>query len=129
MSVLDNSAALANAGVAYVILKDWSVRGKAKDEDLRSIVLHVMRELQGLQDGRGFVLVPPAIQGIGNAGGFQMQVEQRDGSFDFVKLQNVTDGVIAQARTQTGITNPLTTFRAGAPQLTDRGRPSPRRSR
>ncbi len=117
MSVLDSSAALANAGVAYVILKDWSVRGKAKDEDLRSILLHIMRELQGLQDGRGFVLVPPAIQGIGNASGFQMQVEQRDGSFDFVKLQNVTDGVIAQARTQTGITNPLTTFRAGSPHL------------
>jgi hypothetical protein len=27
-----------------------------------------------------FVIVPPAI-GVGNAGGFQMQVEQKDGGF------------------------------------------------
>ena len=52
---------------------------------------HLQRRLQVLQDGRAFVLVPPPIQGIGNAGGFQMQVEQRDGSFDYAKLQNATD--------------------------------------
>ena len=40
VSVLDNSATLANAGVAYVILKDWSVREKADGQDLRSILLH-----------------------------------------------------------------------------------------
>ena len=28
ISVLDNSATLANAGVAYVVLKDWSERGQ-----------------------------------------------------------------------------------------------------
>ena len=54
---------------------------------------HLRRRLQVLQDGRAFPLVPPAIQGIGNAGGFQMQVEQRDGSFDYVKLQNATQNV------------------------------------
>ena len=48
---------------------------------------------QGLQDGRTFLLVPPPIQGIGNAGGFQMQIEQRDGSFDLAKLQDVTDAM------------------------------------
>ena len=33
------------------------------------------------------VLPPPPIQGIGNAGGFTMQIELRDGSTDFAKLQ------------------------------------------
>ena len=69
------------------ILKDWDVRLKATGQDLRSIVMGLMKELQVLQDGRAFVIVPPAIQGIGNAGGFQMQVEQKDGSFDYGKLQ------------------------------------------
>ena len=46
--------------------------------------------------------VPPPIQGIGNAGGFQMQVELRDGSFDYVKLQNATDNVIEQAQHAVG---------------------------
>jgi HAE1 family hydrophobic/amphiphilic exporter-1 len=117
MSVLDSNSALANAAVSYVILKDWDVRGKAEGQDLRSIVLGLMRELQVLQDGRAFVIVPPAIQGIGNAGGFQMQVEQKDGSFDYAKLQAVTDAVVEQAGTQSALTNLVTSFRAGAPHV------------
>jgi HAE1 family hydrophobic/amphiphilic exporter-1 len=35
ISALDNSSSLANAGVAYLILKEWSARGKG--EDLRSL--------------------------------------------------------------------------------------------
>ena len=34
ISVLDNSASLPNAGVAYVILKNWDERYKAKGQDL-----------------------------------------------------------------------------------------------
>ena len=37
MSILDLNAPLFNAGVAYVILDDWSKRGKKPGEDLRSI--------------------------------------------------------------------------------------------
>jgi len=117
ISILDNSAALANGGVAYVILKDWGVRGKAEGQDLRSIITHIMAGLQGLQDGRTFPIVPPAIQGIGNAGGFQMQIEQRDGTFDFARLQDVTDSTIEQARTQSALTNIITSFAAGAPHI------------
>ncbi len=79
--------------------------------------MRIARETQSLQDGRAFPLVPPAIQGIGNAGGFQMQVEQRDGSFDYVKLQNATANVIEQAGTQSGLANLVTSFRAGAPHV------------
>ena len=116
-SILDSNNALANGGVCYVIFKDWSVRAKQPGQDLRSIVQHIARESQALQDGRAFPLVPPAIQGVGNAGGFQMQVEQRDGTFDYVKLQNATDNLIAQASTQSGLANLVTSFRAGAPHI------------
>ena len=60
----------------------------------------------------------PPIQGIGNAGGFQIQVEQKDGSFDYVKLQNATANLLQQASTQSGLTNLVTSrFRAGAPHV------------
>jgi HAE1 family hydrophobic/amphiphilic exporter-1 len=117
MSVLDSNSALANAAVSYVILKDWGVRLKAGGQDLRSIVTGLMSKLQVLQDGRAFVIVPPAIQGIGNAGGFQMQVEQKDGSFDYGKLQRMTDAVVEQAGTQSALTNLVTSFRASAPHV------------
>src|SRR5271165_4575485 len=75
MSVLDNSADLANAGTTWVMLKPFSERLKAKDQDLISIFKRLHDGLMSLPDGQAYVLPPPAIQGIGNSGGFQMQLE------------------------------------------------------
>ena len=77
---------LANAGVAYIILKDWSERGKGED---LLLALHGLNAALGDDRGRraSCVLPPPPIQGIGNAAGFTMQIELRDGSFDLAKLQ------------------------------------------
>jgi HAE1 family hydrophobic/amphiphilic exporter-1 len=108
---------LANAGVNYVILKDWSVRGRAKGQDLRSILEHIQGQLNTLPDGRGFVLVPPPIQGIGNAGGFTMQIELRDGSFDYEKLLNITQAAVERGSSQSGLQHLITSFRADVPQL------------
>ena len=49
------------------------------------------------------MLPPPPIQGIGNAGGFTMQVELRDGSTDFAKLQSVTNAIVANAQSQSAL--------------------------
>ena len=72
VSALDNNSTLANAGVAYVVLKDWSERGKG--EDLRSLFQAFNRALAAIKEARVVVFPPPPIQGIGNAGGFAMQV-------------------------------------------------------
>jgi HAE1 family hydrophobic/amphiphilic exporter-1 len=116
-SILDDSTTLANAGLAYVVFKDWSVRGKAKGQDLRSIEEHLQARLRTLPDGTGFVLVPPPIQGIGNAGGFTMQVEQRDGSFDYQKLFSVTNEIIETGNSQSGLQHLITSFRPDVPQI------------
>jgi hydrophobic/amphiphilic exporter-1 (mainly G- bacteria), HAE1 family len=111
ISVLDNSAPLANAGVAYVVLKDWSER-----DDLRTIVARLTSALAPI-DGRVNILPPPPIQGIGNAGGFTFQIELRDGSTDFEKLQTMTNAVVANAQSQTALQRVATSFRATAPQF------------
>jgi HAE1 family hydrophobic/amphiphilic exporter-1 len=100
-----------------VILKDWGARLKEKGQDLRSIVTHIQRELDKLPDAVGLVIVPPAIQGIGNSGGFTMMVEIKDGNIDFPKLQNVTDSVVERANSQSSLQRVGTTFRAAVPQL------------
>ena len=74
-SVLDYNASLSSAGVEYVIFNSFADRLKAKNQDLRSILESIQGKLNNLPDGKGFVLVPPPIQGIGQAGGFQMEVE------------------------------------------------------
>jgi HAE1 family hydrophobic/amphiphilic exporter-1 len=117
VSILDNSATLPNAGVAYVVLKDWSLRGKGTGADLLSLYRNLQGKLDKLQDATAFVLVPPPIQGIGNASGFTMQVELRDGAFDYTKLQTLSRTIVADGNTQTGLTRLVTSFRAGVPQL------------
>jgi HAE1 family hydrophobic/amphiphilic exporter-1 len=117
ISVLDNNASLANAGAIYVILKDWSVRGKARGQDLRSIYAHLTSALNTLPDATGFVLVPPPIQGIGNASGFTMQVESRDGNFDYDTLERVARTIVADGNTQSGLQRLNTSFRADVPQI------------
>ncbi|MGX5844264.1 efflux RND transporter permease subunit [Mesorhizobium sp. ArgA1] len=114
LSALDNNSTLANAGVAYIILKDWSVRGKG--EDLASLYAALNKNLSDMADGNVLVLPPPPIQGIGNAAGFTMQVELRDGSFDLAKLQGATSALIRAAATQSGIQRVSATFRSNVPQ-------------
>jgi len=116
ISVLDNNATLPNAGVAYVMLKGWDERDKA-GEGLAWIYETLNRELQQVEDAQTFVLVPPPIQGIGNASGFTMMVESRNGSFDFVELQSVTQQIVANASTQSALQRLSTSFRANVPQL------------
>lgn len=117
ISVLDNSASLANAGVNYVIFDDWSKRDRAKGQDLKSLLLGLQSKIESIPDGRAFVLVPPPIQGIGNAGGFQMQVQLLGGSFNYAKLNEVTDSVIHTAKANPQIERILTTFRPDSPHV------------
>jgi hydrophobic/amphiphilic exporter-1 (mainly G- bacteria), HAE1 family len=115
ISALDNSASLANAGVAYIILKDWDSRGAG--EDLRSLVYGLNDKLSPILEARALVLPPPPIQGIGNAAGFAMQIELRDGNSDYAKLQAITQAMVANAQTQSALQRVQSPFRATVPQF------------
>ncbi len=117
VSVLDNNASLPNAGVIYVVLKDWAERERARGQDLRSLYTALSTALDALPDAEAFIVVPPPIQGIGNAGGFTMMVELRDGSFDYEALEHATQAVIATAEAQPGLQRLVSPYRSSAPQL------------
>ncbi len=61
LSLLDNSADLANAGAVWIIEKPFGERGSAKGQDLLSMYEHLQGGLTSLPDGRAYVLPPPAI--------------------------------------------------------------------
>ena len=56
ISALDSSSSLANAGVAYLILKEWSARGKG--EDLRSLFVGLNEKMSVIEEAR--ILGDPA---------------------------------------------------------------------
>jgi HAE1 family hydrophobic/amphiphilic exporter-1 len=114
-SLFDNSASLANAGVAYVILKDWSGRGAG--EGPLAIFRALQSGLDKMQEARAVVVPPPPIQGLGLAGGFQMRVQVTDGTFDYRKVQQVADRIVELGNTQAALAKLMTPFRASAPQV------------
>ena len=88
-----------------------------KGEDLRSLFEQFNRDFAAITEARIVVFPPPPIQGIGNAAGFAMQLELRDGSFDLAKLQTTTNAVIKDAQTQSGLQRVTSSFRSTVPQL------------
>ena len=115
VSLLDNNTSLANACVLYVIFKDWSVRGK---KDSLLVLYNKFNELASKTlNAKVLVVVPPPIQGLGLSGGFQMQIEQQDGTFDYHKLQDVTDQLIQAGNSQPALQKLMTSFRSSVPQV------------
>ncbi|KTD42837.1 efflux RND transporter permease subunit [Legionella parisiensis] len=115
ISLLDTNASLANGGVLYVVFKDWSVRGKK--EDLLAMYKQLSAVAEKTLGAKILVMIPPPIQGLGMSGGFQMQLELQDGSFDYQKLQTATDQLIRYASQQPELQRLMTSFRASVPQL------------
>jgi hydrophobic/amphiphilic exporter-1 (mainly G- bacteria), HAE1 family len=115
ISALDNSSNLANAGVAYLVLKKWSARGPG--QDLRSLFVGLNEKMAAIPEARILVIPPPPIQGIGNAAGFAMQVQIRDGSSDFGELQAIAGAIVANAQTQSALQRVSSSFRSMVPQF------------
>jgi len=62
------------------------------------------------------VFGPPAVRGLGNAGGFKLMVEGT-GDVDFDALQTQADNLAAQGNQQPGLVGLFNGFRARTPQL------------
>jgi hydrophobic/amphiphilic exporter-1 (mainly G- bacteria), HAE1 family len=117
LSALDNFANLPQAGVSFVVLKPWDDRSKAKHTDIISIADHLITALGNAPDGRLFVVPPPPIQGIGNAGGLQLQLLLLGGSFDYQKLGEVSQAVVRRVEANPRFEHVLTTFSPGGPHV------------
>jgi HAE1 family hydrophobic/amphiphilic exporter-1 len=70
-----------------------------------------------IEEARILVVPPPPIQGIGNAAGFAMQVQLRDGNSDFGKLQAIAGAIVANASTQSALQRVSSPFRSMVPQF------------
>ncbi len=117
MSLLDNRATLSSAGTSFVILKSWGERNQ-KGQTSSALLKQLTASLQqNILEAVTIVIPPPPIQGIGNAGGFTMEIELRGGNVDFSELQSVSTQFVSLARSQSAVQTVFTPFRASVPQL------------
>ena len=112
-SMLDN-ANVSTSFSTFAIYEEWSKRGAALSQD--NIVAHIRKELKGVEEAEFAAVVPPPISGLGQAGGFQMMVEDRR-SLGLAELEKAVIQLIQAARAQSGLTGLASTFSARSPQL------------
>ncbi|MHC1724964.1 MAG: efflux RND transporter permease subunit [Syntrophobacteraceae bacterium] len=112
-SLLDG-ANVSNISSTFVIYKDWKERGAALSQDV--IVSSINRELQSIQEAQAFVLIPPPIRGLGQTGGFQMMVEDRQ-DLGLMQLQNSASELVRTGNEQPMLRGLATTFSTSSPQL------------
>ena len=113
-SVLDATVA-SNAATYYVVWDPWEKRNRP---ELRqdAILANLRRKFYAVEEAIVFVFAPPAIQGLGVAGGFQMQLEDRRG-VSLAEVQQVTDEMLKDGNAQSGLRGLNSTFRASVPQI------------
>ncbi|WUR11827.1 efflux RND transporter permease subunit [[Empedobacter] haloabium] len=67
-----------NTGIAFVKLKDWSERHGAENR-VDAIVGRAMGAFSQLRDAMVFAFAPPAVLELGNASGFDLQLQDQGG--------------------------------------------------
>ncbi|MGE3180996.1 MAG: efflux RND transporter permease subunit [Phycisphaerae bacterium] len=107
----------SNAGTIFLPLKEFSERIEHPEQSANAIAAHLMGEFSSVQEGFALVLTPPPVRGIGNAGGFKLEIQDRTGLGTPQQLQAVVDSLIAKGRENPKLQTLFTSFRANVPQL------------
>ena len=101
-----------NAATIFMPLKPW--------EDRKQTAQQLVEEVSGkgfmLSDGIAFAFNPPAIMGLGAAGGFEVYVQGRTNS-DPQQLSQVTNDFIVELGKHPALTGLTTFYRPTVPQL------------
>jgi multidrug efflux pump len=114
-SVLDGTNR-NNSATVFVTLAPFADRIKDPSQSMGPILARVRQNYAQIQDARVLAFPPPPVQGIGNAGGFKMQIQDRRGA-GLEELQAATDALIAKGDRQPGLVGLFTSFRSEVPQI------------
>jgi HAE1 family hydrophobic/amphiphilic exporter-1 len=98
----------------FISLNKWEERHKP-EEQYEAIKAHINREMAKIPDAMGFAFPPPAIPGVGTAGGVTMIVEDRAGR-DVAYLAENTKKFMEAAGKRPEIARVMTTALPSVPQ-------------
>jgi multidrug efflux pump len=108
-----------NAGIAFASLADFSKDGETVTTSGRSaweIAAALNQKFAAIQDAYIAVFPPPAVQGLGQIGGFKVQIEDRAG-VGFETLYEETQRLVNAARARPELANVFTGYEINAPQI------------
>ncbi len=113
-SAIDGTNA-SNAATVFITMTPWEER---QDPSLsqQAILGRLQGAFRQIQEAIAYAFPPPAIPGLGVAGGFKMMIQDR-GGVGLQELQRMTQEILVDGNAQSGLSNLNSTFRADVPQL------------
>ena len=116
-SILTRASSSA-AGLEFMHLTPFGERAGKSDMSAAAIAARLQQQYRQVEGGLAMVIPPPAVHGIGTAGGFRIMIEDRSGTQTPQQIQAQTQHVIDSAMAQPELSKAMfTTFRSAVPQL------------
>ncbi|WP_207482973.1 efflux RND transporter permease subunit [Arenibaculum pallidiluteum] len=104
-----------SSGVAFVTLEPFAERA-ARNLGVDAIMAAMARRTADLAEARLIPIKPPSVRGMGNAGGFKMMVQDRNGASP-AELESVLRAVVAEAARHPELVRVFTPFSTATPKL------------
>ncbi|UIJ73943.1 efflux RND transporter permease subunit [Aurantimonas sp. HBX-1] len=105
----------SNAGVIFAAFDSFEQRGE-EGLGADAVIGSLFGRLQEIQEAFIIAIPPPSIRGVGNGGGFRMQVEELNSS-DVRAITGLAQEIVGAANQTPGLAGVFTTFSASSPQL------------
>jgi hydrophobe/amphiphile efflux-1 (HAE1) family protein len=104
-----------NVGFALGILEPWAER-ETPELQLEAIIGSAQRKLQARSTANCFAFAPPPIRGLGRSGGFEFQLQAREGQ-NAQELFGVSMSLMLAAKQDPALQGVFTTYTANTPHL------------
>jgi hydrophobe/amphiphile efflux-1 (HAE1) family protein len=105
-----------NAGAIFLVLAPFAQRAHDPKQSATAIQRSLFMKAASIQEGVVFVVLPPPVRGVGNAGGFRMMIEDRAGQGP-AALQAATYAMMGRAAQTPGLQQVFSLFETSTPQL------------
>jgi HAE1 family hydrophobic/amphiphilic exporter-1 len=105
----------SNYAVTFAGLKPWTYR-VPKGRDLQTLLAEVRQKFAQIQEGYIIAFFRPAVDGIGNASGFDLRLEDR-GGVGRQRMQQFAQELVADGNAQSKLRRVSSPYRAGVVQL------------
>ncbi len=106
----------SNKAILFVNLRPWGER-RGEAHALGSVISRLRGPLSAIAGAEVIAFAPPSIDGVGNLGGFQFELEDQTGSGKLDDLAKMTEALIAAGRTEPKLRDVFSTFTANDPQI------------
>ena len=105
----------SNSGIVFAVLDDFEKR-KTPELSGGAIAMQLNQKFAGIQDAFIAMFPPPPVNGLGQTGGFKLQIEDRAG-YGYQTLDEAAKAVIAKAYQTPELAGIFSSFQINVPQL------------